>query len=366
MRKLVIAFFLLTATIACSQEDTLTKKEIRQQKKAARSWSLSAYPLLFYTPETRLGFGAAGAFAFKAGPKTDTLLNDSQIILGGAYTLEKQLLLYVPWKIFWDNNKNYTFGEVGYYKYFFAYWGNGPQSQWESVDTFQVNFPRLRLHYTRKVYDQLSFGGALWFEDFQIQNSLTGLVSNSVGGDGGVTHGIGPLMVFDSRNHVFYPSKGWYIEGKMLEFYDWIGSDYNFGKGVLDVINYTEVHKKGVLATHLNYQFSSGTVPFNMLSTIGGTKRMRGYYEGRFRDRNALILQTEYRLQLPWRLGLVAFADVGQVFNRWSYLKGNEWRWTAGGGVRFMLDPKRKINIRLDYGVGKQTSGFYLTIGEAF
>ncbi|MFT4602679.1 MAG: hypothetical protein ACI857_002866 [Arenicella sp.] len=366
MKNVLIALLCLLAIGTFSQEDTLTKKEIRKQKKADRPYGLAGYPLLFFSPETNFGFGAAGALSFKAGPQRDTSLNDSQIILGGAYTLEKQLLLYLPWKIFWEENKNYSFGEVGYFKYFYAYWGNGPNSLAENVDTFKVDFPRLRIHYTRKIGDHLSLGGALWFEDFKIGSSIGNLVENSFGGQGGITHGIGPLAVFDNRNHVFYPTKGWYIEAKALGFHNAIGSDYNFIKGGLDVVNYSTVHKNGVLASHFNYQFIEGSAPFNMLSVLGGTKRMRGYYEGRFRDNHAMIFQAEYRLQLPWRLGLVAFGDVGQVFNKFSYLKGNEWRWTAGGGIRFMLDPKRKINIRLDYGLGKETSGFYLTIGEAF
>lgn len=367
MRCLLLSSFFLIAAASFSQkEDTLTKKEARQVKKAERNWSLVGYPLLFYTPETRLGFGAAGAFNFKAGPKSDTLLNDSQILLGGAYTLEKQLLLYMPWKIFWDENKNYSFGEIGYYKYFFAYWGNGPNSEWDDVDTFQVDFPRIRIHYTHRVYDKLSLGGALWYEDYQINSSIGNLVSNTFGGQGGITHGIGPLAVYDTRDQVFYPTKGWYMEGKVLAFPRFLGSDYTFTKGVLDVINYSTVHKGGVIASHFNYQFAKGNVPFNMMSVLGGTKRMRGYYEGRFRDDNAIILQTEYRLKLPWRFGLVAFADIGQVFDRFAYMKLNHWRWTAGGGIRFALDVERQINVRLDYGFGKNTSGFYLTIGEAF
>ena len=206
----------------------------------------------------------------------------------------------------------------------------------------------------------------MWFEDYKIQSTVGTLVDNTFGGSGGITHGIGPLAVYDSRDHVFYPSKGWYIEGKVLTFQPFLGSDYDFTKGVLDVVNYAQIHKNGIIASHFNYQFAKGRVPFNMMSLLGGTKRMRGYYEGRFRDNNALILQSEYRLQLPWRFGMVIFADIGQVFDRFAYMKMNEWRWTAGGGLRFMLDTERKLNVRLDYGFGKNTSGFYLTIGEAF
>lgn len=362
----LILFFGIFIQSVSAQSDTLSKKEIRKERKASRNWSLSGYPLLFFSPETNFGFGAAGALAFKAGPKSDTLLNDSQIIIGGAYTLEKQVLTYLPWKIFWDQNKNYSFGEIGYFKYFYAYWGNGPNSLDQNVDTLRLDFPRIRVHYSRKIGEHVSLGAAVWYEDFNINSTTSNLIENTLGGNGGPTTGFGPLFVFDTRDHVFYPSKGWYIEGKAMTFQNWLGSSYNFHKGGLDVVNYSTVHKNGVLATHLNYQFSAGSVPFNMMSMLGGTKRMRGYYEGRYRDKNSIILQAEYRLQLPWRLGLVAFADVGQVYSKLKYLQINEWRWTAGAGLRFMLDPKRKINIRLDYGIGKQTSGFYLTIGEAF
>ena len=103
MKFVLAAFILLGSSYIYGQSDSsgLSKKEIKQQKKLNRNWSLKGYPLVFYTPETKLGFGLAGAFNFKAGPKSDTLLNDSQILTGSAYTLEKQLLLYLPWKIFW-------------------------------------------------------------------------------------------------------------------------------------------------------------------------------------------------------------------------------------------------------------------------
>lgn len=368
MKLLLVIVFLLIVPFLHAQSDSIefSKKEIKQQKKQTRNWSLKGYPLVFYSPETKLGFGLAGAFNFKAGPKSDTLLNDSQILTGSAYTLEKQLLLYLPWKIFWGENKNYSFGEVGYYKYFYQFHGVGQNSLIEDVDTFKVNFPRIRIHYSRKILEHFSLGAALWFEDYQIQTEIGSLVDATLGGKGGITHGVGPLFVFDSRNHVFYPEKGWYIEGKALTFQNFLGSDYNFTRGSLDIINYSTVHKNAVLASHLNYQFGSGSIPFNMMSALGGTKRMRGYYEGRYRDKNAIILQTEYRLALPKRFGLVAFADIGQVFSQFNDMKMKAWRWTAGGGIRFMLDVERKINIRLDYGFGKQTSGLYFTIGEAF
>ncbi|MDI8083742.1 hypothetical protein MJN69_28740, partial [Salmonella enterica subsp. enterica serovar Kentucky] len=37
---------------------------------------------------------------------------------------------------------------------------------------------------------------------------------------------------------------------------------------------------------------------------------------------------------------------------------------SAGVGYRFEFKPR--VNVRLDYGVGKASSGFYFQVGEAF
>jgi hypothetical protein len=41
--------------------------------------------------------------------------------------------------------------------------------------------------------------------------------------------------------------------------------------------------------------------------------------------------------------------------------------WFAGGvGLRFAWSPEERINLRLDYGVGSNSSGMYITMTEAF
>lgn len=40
---------------------------------------------------------------------------------------------------------------------------------------------------------------------------------------------------------------------------------------------------------------------------------MRGYFQGRLRDRNTLMLQAEYRRKLIWNVGVTAFAGFGSV-----------------------------------------------------
>ena len=97
---------------------------------------------------------------------------------------------------------------------------------------------------------------------------------------------------------------------------------------------------------------------------------MRGYYEGRFRDRNYIAGQTEIRYRINNSFGLVAFVGAGEVFHTgfsFAQLKPN-----YGGGVRYFFDIEKGLAIRLDYGVGQKPagepriSGLYVALGQSF
>ena len=83
-------------------------------------------------------------------------------------------------------------------------------------------------------------------------------------------------------------------------------------------------------------------------------------------DRQLAAAQLEYRFPIYKRFAGVAFAAMGSVTHRWSNWQSDYLRYTLGGGLRFVLLPEDKIRLRFDIGVGKNTSAFYLTVGEAF
>lgn len=78
------------------------------------------------------------------------------------------------------------------------------------------------------------------------------------------------------------------------------------------------------------------------------------------------MVQSEYRFPIKGRLGAVAFGGLGAVSDRWTSWQLDYVRWTAGLGLRFDILPRDRIRLRLDYGIARNSSGFYLTVGEAF
>ena len=68
--------------------------------------------------------------------------------------------------------------------------------------------------------------------------------------------------------------------------------------------------------------------------------KMRGYYEGQFRDRNLAMLQLEFRRHLFWKIGIVGFRNW--CCEKMNELELNNLRITGGAGLRYQLDPKEK------------------------
>ncbi|CAI8415343.1 MAG: Uncharacterised protein [Cryomorphaceae bacterium] len=106
-----------------------------------------------------------------------------------------------------------------------------------------------------------------------------------------------------------------------------------------------------------------------MLSLMGGESLMRGYYLGRYRDKNLVAGQVEYRI-LPFegskKWGASAFLAAGQVFSEDSPFELGKFLPTGGLGVRYLIFPEKDIYTRIDVAFTQEGPGFYFFIGEAF
>jgi hypothetical protein len=93
--KIVIYIF-LTLTLQNSYAE-----EIPDSTKKYDA-SLSAYPFLYYTPETQLAFGAGGVFTFYSDH--DPILNPSNITFSGFYSTIKTYELSIVSNLFFRKN----------------------------------------------------------------------------------------------------------------------------------------------------------------------------------------------------------------------------------------------------------------------
>ncbi len=340
------------------QEDSLHKKRN----------SIIAIPLVFYKPETKWGGGVAAITAFRFRNEPD-LSKQSQIHFGLAYTQERQALVYIPYDLFIKNNNWRFYGEFGYYNYSYRFFGIGNDSQDDIGEQYRVIYPRFRITALYQLMHNLYAGLRYWFEGYNIvsydPNGLlqTGEISGS---NGGITSGVGVNTVYDNRDQVFDSGKGWLIDCSVQWFDQNTGSDYDYTKYRLDASRYFRTVYGQALAFNSYIILSSGNPPFNRLALLGGHQHLRGYYMGRYADKQMWTAQTEYRIPLFWRIGVVGFVGCGMVAHTLSGFKMNNFKYAGGGGLRFALNKKDHINVRLDAGFGENTRGYYLIIGEAF
>jgi hypothetical protein len=93
---------------------------------------------------------------------------------------------------------------------------------------------------------------------------------------------------------------------------------------------------------------------------------LRGYTAGRYIDRKMIATQAEYRLALPWRLGVAVFGGLGEVGPKFSQFDLDNILLSGGVGPRFMLSSKYHLNLRADFAWGKNEHTFSMGVGESF
>ncbi len=129
--------------------------------------------------------------------------------------------------------------------------------------------------------------------------------------------------------------------------------------------SYQQLGEGTVLAEDFGANFNLGNPSRGMMANLGGTSSMRGYYEGRYRDKHSLEATAELRQHVWKRNGIVVWAGAGTVFAKFSELRSNRILPNVGVGYRWEF--KKNVNVRLDYGFGKLGSlASLFNINEGF
>ncbi|MFN8356216.1 MAG: BamA/TamA family outer membrane protein [Spirosomataceae bacterium] len=345
---------------------TDTTKIFKQQSK------LLVVPLVGRSPETNWNGGFAGAYIFKTH-KTDSTLRTSTIPFGVIYTTRKQLLIGLGGNVFFPKEK-YILRFENTFSYFpDRFWGlgnNTKESNLESYTYLQYYLnPQLLRHLGRNFF----VGAVLEHQNIiKMDYTPNGLFDqeNVTGREGGVTMGIGGVFTFDSRNHAYVSNKGSLVQLAFTRFHRAFGSDFTYSQFRFDLRKYLKIGREKVLALQSLGIITEGNVQFRSMGVIGGSSIMRGYYNGRYRDKVSMALQAEFRTPIYGRLGMVAFAGIGRVAPSLATFELNDFKKSFGAGLRFAVLKKEKFNVRVDYGFGeiegKYHGNLYVVAMEAF
>jgi outer membrane protein assembly factor BamA len=351
-------------------ERTKTQETKAKEKKKCKNRIIAA-PIMFYTPETKLAFGGAGSYVFRMGGCKDEAQDTrpSSISPVTIYTVNKQFSVQLKADLYFKNNDYRMETAIKLQKYPDKFYGVGSDTLQDAEENFTSRSTNIYLSFLKKIGKGLYVGMKYRFNHWKITEAepegqlIDGAITGSV--DGRIS-GITFLANRDSRDNIFFPMRGDFFQLNAGIYKKFLGSDFDFTDFTLDLRKYMTLFSSHVFAVQFLARAQTGSVPFMELAMMGGEYNMRGYYAGRFRDKNLLVLQAEYRLPLVWRLGLVGFAGLGNVAGKFSQLNLDSLKPSYGVGLRFLFDKKEKIYLRMDIGFGKGTSGFYFSIFEAF
>ncbi len=333
-------------------------------------------PYAKYAPETGLVVGASGIYYFRLPNHGDTSIayRPSEISGGITYSTRRQLSSGMDYTLYLAEDKIYVFGGFDYKRIPFDFFGIGNHNGIDPIDHYTPLWRGGDCLVTvnlAQTAEGTGLGAGICTEvrSDQMVSSDSGKVLQTgtvPGSRGGLSAGAGFIVTYDTRDNVFSSHSGTFLDTRLMWYSSGLGGSFNYRRLAIDARAFfptTATHTLGVQALFTGV---AGDEPFYTMAHLGGDINLRGYFEGRFRDHNMALVQTEYRVPVWWRFGLAGFLGIGEVSSTLRGFNVPGLHASGGMGIRFLIDKDERLTARLDYGIGGDTSELYLQINEAF
>jgi hypothetical protein len=355
-------------------------KDVRKDTSKTRVGRVytSVLPSVEYTLQTGFAGAINGNLAFYTSNHEQA--NISNILAVAKYTTKKQFILPIQANIWTKENKFNVLTDWHFEKFPQQTYGLG--SLTTDAEGYQIDYSYIRLYQTllKTVFTDFYLGFGYDFDYyFNISevNPPQGVVTDfeKYGlKSTAVSSGITLNLLYDERRNAINPQQGYYANIVYRTNYTFLGSDTGWSALQVDLRKYQRFPStsNNILAFWTyDWLTLNGKPPYlNLPSTASDTYNNfgRGYVQGRFRGRNLLYLESEYRF------GITANGFIGGVafINAQSFSEETTGRFEAilpgwGGGLRIKLNKFSKTNLAIDYGFGLHGSkGIFANLGEVF
>ena len=387
--KLVFLIIILGVFSANAQMDTLTvKQEKKVQKVEKKAQKIEEGKMLIspiigpgYTPELQFVIGGGGIISW-SNSKKDKELPRSNMPVNLTISSTGALVVNMRPTTFWAHDNFRLNGDVWYKDMPDNYWGVGYKNGYEtpksdSTTAYQRQWFQFRGDALYRVKSDF-FAGLTFDVNYTQGSDASAVVASDpnykVYNEQPLNTGIGLIFRFDSRDVPVNAWSGLYLNAQALS-YGLLGGDNNYQVVLLDYRQYKTINNNPgrVIAWQMVNRMSFGEVPYGEMSQLGNPWDLRGYAWGRYRDKSMFYWLAEYRHTFYKpngdlsKSGIVAWVGSGVIYDieqGSDYNNNNRWLPNFGVGYRLELQPR--MNLRIDIGVGRETTGFYFNMNEAF
>jgi outer membrane protein assembly factor BamA len=377
LRRLSFLFFaIFCPVVLLAQEVKKTFwQKINPNTLTNRNLSLIPVPIIQSSPETGLKIGLGLDYFFntdKDSISDEKRTRDSYAWVQVLYSFRNQLAIEPFWQIFTKDEQWFLRGRGGYLNFNERFWGVGNQTlaRTEYADIFYNRY-YFQGRVLKKVHNRFFAGLNYHYSNtrnLELVGATPSLFGEALGTTESLVSGLGLSLSFDYRNNPFSPTKGWFLDIATTHYYRKFGSLFNYKEIQIDFRKYFKVGEKDFLGVQALIHSTVGDVPLRELPRLGGPNMMRGYFMGRYRDKQMWATQVEYRKPFLKNLLVGAlFSSVGVVAPEFGMMRMNDLRYAHGIGLRVLVNRAKNLYARFDFAMSTQgDSGFYFRIADAF
>ena len=355
---ILVCIVALCPSFLFSQEEPAAKTDSSEESFWKRhNVNFAGIPMINYDPSFEWNFAALANAFFRVAP-SDTIspLSMAGAILG--YTTNGTWYWSLYTKMYLDeDNYRATIG-FGDASVNFQYYEELAQS-YISFNSFNNLF---LIELQRRVYKRWYLGLRYVNRKVKTKYEIEGQTGDPEKQN---ISNIGFIVSHDTRDFIYNPYHGDYMNFRTKFFRDQWGSDYNYTQYEFDYTNFFYISDTRVVAGRVTARIATGDVPFEGQYVIS-RENIRGYTTGKHRGEQAYDIRAEYRWNFYNKWGMVAFGAVATAVNDINEIKLSGLLPGVGVGIRYMAVPSEKINIGIDVAVGRDDWGLYFRIGEVF
>jgi hypothetical protein len=324
-------------------------------------------PALGSAPETGLQVGVTTLAVWE--PPAIRKTRPTTLIASALRTTKAQTRVRMDAEHWSTGNNRRYYGLLQWQEFPLPYFGIGDRTTEEDEETYTPRGTEVVLSMLQRIRGPVYATVGVRRLEQRITADTIGVLRQGLvtGSRGGTTTEIISGVQLDTRDNLFAPHAGQWVQFTHTRSDDAIWSDFTYNTVRLDARTYHRIGASQVIALQLQGTGVRGDAPFDALALVGNSDIMRGYKRGRYRDRWVTAAQAEYRSAIWRRVGAVAFGGAGVAAPRFGALADGRLLPTYGAGLRLQLDARQRTGARADYGLGLDgVAGLHLGFNQAF
>ena len=320
-------------------------------------------PTIITEPAVGYGGALAGAFFISKKETKDKKFRIPDIVgAAGGYTQNKTWFAGAGYFGFWKDDRIRYRGALGYADVNLKYYGKGSDFLDENPANFSINaFGIIQQAVFRVGESRFMFGGkyiftktkVTFFEDSKLPwvDPVEFNLTNS---------GIGLIGEYENFDNIFSPNKGFRVNVTYNQYFEFLGSDRNFGRLNSFAYYYLPViTNRWISGFRLEYQMATGDPPFYAYPFL----IQRGVPAMRYQGKYTAVAETEQLVMLTRRWGVVGFGGYGKTFN--DEIQGSS-AWNGGAGFRYLMARLFGLKMGIDVARGPEQWAVYVVFGSAW